>query len=83
MRYANGTAVEVGDRVSLGDDPDGEVVLLVDTGKQSPRCPHIKWRGHLKRGVMIHFPLYGLIHYQSPVVADVQLLGRAAGLSST
>lgn len=79
MNYATGEAVRLGDRVSLGQDSGGEVVFIIDTGEYSLDYPETQWGGHLKQGVMIHFPLYGLIHYETSIEPDVQLIARING----
>ena len=76
MKYATGEAVKLGDRVSLGKDSSGVVVFIIDTGEYSPSYPETQWGGYLKKGVMIHFPLYGLIHYEE-LEPDVQLIAHA------
>ena len=78
MNYASGEVVKLGDRVSLGQDSGGEVVFIIDTGEYSLEYPETRWGGHLKKGVMIHFPLYGLIHYEVEVEPDVALIERAS-----
>jgi hypothetical protein len=77
MKYATGEAVKLGDKVSLGQDSGGEVVFIIDTGEYSPDYPKSRWGNHLKKGVMIHFPLYGLIHYEEELEPDVKLIARA------
>jgi hypothetical protein len=74
MQYADGQEVRLGDRVKLGKDDSGIVVALIDTGEYSAEHPEAQW-SYLKRGVMIEFPLYGLIHYEIPE-PDLQLLNR-------
>jgi hypothetical protein len=78
MNYATGEVVKLGDRVGLGQDSGGEVVFIIDTREYSLDYPESRWGGHLKKGVMIHFPLYGLIHYEETVEPDVQLIARGA-----
>lgn len=62
MQYANGEAVKLGDKVRLGQDSGGVVVVLIDTGEYAPSYPKSEWE-YLKTGVMINFPTLGLIHY--------------------
>ena len=76
MNYATGEAVKLGDRVSLGQDSGGVVVFIIDAGEYSPDYPESQWGGYLKKGVMIHFPMYGLIHYEEAIEPDVKLLAR-------
>jgi hypothetical protein len=75
MKYADGQEVRLGDRVKLGQDDGGAVVASIDTGEYSAEHPESQW-SYLKKGVMIQFPTYGLIHYENPEL-DLQLIGRA------
>jgi hypothetical protein len=75
MKYADGQDVKLGDRVRLGHDDGGVVVASIDTGDYSNEHPEAQW-GYLKKGVMINFPLYGLIHYEESE-PDLQLIERA------
>ena len=77
MNYATGEVVILGDRVSLGQDSGGEVVFIIDTAEYSAGYPEAEW-SYLKKGVMIHFPLYGLIHYEEAVEPDVKLIARGS-----
>ena len=81
MNYATGEDVKLGDRVSLGSDSGGVVVFIIDTGEYSLDYPESRWEGHLKKGVMIHFPLYGLIHYEEAVEPDVKFIARGAAIT--
>lgn len=72
MKYAGGQTVAVGDRVRLGKDSVGEVVCILDSGGYSDAYPESEW-GYLKEGVLINFPLLGLIHYPE-IEPDVRLL---------
>jgi len=74
MKYADGQEVKLGDRVKLGQDEGGVVVCSIDTGEYTDECPEDQW-SYLKKGVMIKFPLYGLIHYEE-AEPDLQLLSR-------
>lgn len=76
MNYASGEKVMLGDRVGLGSDFSGIVVIDFDAGEYSPDYPEDRWGGFLKKGVMINFPLYGLIHYEETLEPDVRLIGR-------
>jgi len=75
MRYPDGQEVRLGDRVKLGQDDGGIVVASIDTGEYSSEHPEAQW-GYLKKGVMIDFPQYGLIHYEEPE-PDLQFIARA------
>jgi hypothetical protein len=44
-------------------------------GEYSAEHPQAQW-GCLKKGVVVNFPKYGLIHYEEPE-PDLQLIGRA------
>ncbi len=74
MKYPDGRKVRLGDRVRLGSDDSGVVVASMDTGEYSVDHPEAQW-GYLRKGVIIEFPLYGLIHYESPE-PDLQLIER-------
>ncbi|MEK7762350.1 MAG: hypothetical protein AAB433_12270 [Nitrospirota bacterium] len=75
MKYKDGQDVRLGDRVTLGKDEEGVVVCSIETGEYSSDYPEAQW-GYLKKGIMINFPLYGLIHYEEPE-ADLHLIARA------
>jgi hypothetical protein len=75
LKYADGRDIRVGDRVKLGSDEGGVVVCSIDTGKYTPEFPEAQW-GYLKKGVMITFPQYGLIHY-GEIDPDLSFLRRA------
>ena len=75
MKYPDGQEVRLGDRVKLGKDEGGIVVASMDTDEYSDEDPKEQW-GYLKKGVMIKFPLYGLIHYVEPE-HDLELISRA------
>lgn len=74
MKYYDGQEVKLGDKVKLGQDDGGVVVCSIDTAEYSIDYPKEQW-GYLKKGVMISFPTYGLIHYEEPE-ADLQLISR-------
>ena len=78
MKYADGQEVRVGDRVKLGADDGGVVVCSIDTGDYTDAHPEAQW-GYLKKGVMIQFPIHGLIHYVEPE-PDLVLIERATTL---
>jgi hypothetical protein len=75
MKYSDGQDVRLSDRVELADDAAGVVVCSIDTGDYSEEHPESAW-SYLKRGVMVSFPQYGLIHYEEPE-SDLQLVERA------
>ncbi|MES2538888.1 MAG: hypothetical protein V4632_23765 [Pseudomonadota bacterium] len=75
MKYSDGREVKLGDKVKLGEDSGGVVVCSIDTGEYSDDHPESAW-GYLKKGVMISFPKYGLIHYEKPE-DDLELIARA------
>lgn len=60
LKYADGQEVRLGDRVKLGQDDGGVVVASIDTNEYSGKHSEAQW-GYLKKGVMIEFPLHGLI----------------------
>lgn len=82
MKYADGQDVKLGDKVRLGKDSGGVVVFIIDTGEYSPDYPEAEWKGNLKKGVMVRFPLYGLIHYETEVESDVELIARSTASSA-
>ncbi len=75
MKYFDGQEVFIGDRVRLGDDDGGIVVCSIDRGEYSDEHPREKW-SYLGKGVMIEFPLFGLIHYEEPE-EDLVLISRS------
>jgi hypothetical protein len=75
MKYADGKEAKLGDRVKLGQDEGGVVVASIDTGEYSYEHSEDQWR-HLKKGEVVAFPLYGLIHYEEPE-PDLQLITHA------
>jgi hypothetical protein len=76
VKYPDGQEVKMGDKVRLGQDRGGVVVCSIDAGEYSSAFPHGEW-AHLKRGVLINFPTFGLIHYEEPE-ADLELIERAS-----
>lgn len=74
MNYATGGPVQLGDNVSLGGDSAGEVVCVMDLGEYSAAYPEAEW-SYLKKGVLISFPAYGLIHY-AETEPDLKLVAR-------
>lgn len=75
MKYSSGQEVKLGDKVKLGDDSGGVVVFSIDTDEYAPEYPKAQW-DYLKRGVMVDFPKYGLIHYEE-AEEDLELIERA------
>jgi hypothetical protein len=74
MKYFDGQEVRLEDRVKLGEDHNGTVVCIIDTDEYTTEHPKSAW-SYLKKGLMVEFPKYGLIHYDEPE-EDLQLLGR-------
>jgi len=77
MKYPDGQDVMLGDKVRLGDDDGGVVVCSIDAGEYSAEAPEEQW-SYLKKGVMIKFPKFGLIHYDKPE-PDLALIARGVG----
>ncbi|MBR0968507.1 hypothetical protein JQ554_30515 [Bradyrhizobium diazoefficiens] len=76
MKYSGGQDVRLGDRVRLGDDDGGVVVCSIDTDEYSAAAPKAEW-SYLKKGVVIKFPKFGLIHYEQ-AEPDLVLIARGA-----
>lgn len=76
MKYSDGQEARMGDKVKLGEDEGGIVVCSIDTGEYSDDYPEAQW-SYLKKGIMVDFPRYGLIHYEE-TEPDLLLIGRAA-----
>jgi hypothetical protein len=76
MRYPDGQSICLGDKVSIGEDSEGTVVCSIDTNEYSDEYPKAEW-GYLNRGVLIRFPLRGLIHYEEEPDSDIILIERA------
>lgn len=74
MNYSDGQEVILGDKVRLGDDEGGIVVCSIDRNEYTTKNPKEKW-GYLKKGVVIEFPMFGLIHYEEPE-EDLELICR-------
>ena len=83
MNYATGVSVKLGDRVSLGSDSEGVVVVVFDNDEYSPSYPKDEWGIYLRKGVMIEFPLYGLIHYEESIEPDVNFIARGTAPGQT
>ena len=73
-KYADGQEVKLGDRVRLGADDQGVVVALVEKAEFGTGHPRDQW-AYLKSGILVEFPSYGLIHYESPE-PDLSLVER-------
>jgi hypothetical protein len=80
VKYADGQDVMLGDKVRLGDDDGGVVVCSIDAGEYSHEAAKDEW-SYLKRGVLIRFPKFGLIHYEEGE-PDLALIERGAGHGS-
>lgn len=76
MKYPDGQSIYLGDKVRIGEDSAGIVVCSIDTDEYSDEYPKSEW-GSLNRGVLIKFPLYGLIHYEEEPDSDLVLIERA------
>lgn len=74
MKYADGQEVMLGDKVSLGGDSGGVVVGIISSGQFADGFPATEWL-YLKRGILVQFPRFGLIHYET-VEPDVALVSR-------
>jgi hypothetical protein len=74
MNYADGKEARLGDRVTLGDGAEGAVVASIDTDEYAIGHPKSQW-AYLKRGIMVDFPKYGLIHYED-AEPDLRLVER-------
>lgn len=75
MKYQNGQAAQVGDRVKIGLHDQGIVVCSIDSGEGTPEYPISQW-SYLKIGVMILTSKGALIHYSEPD-EDLELIQRA------
>ena len=76
MKYVDGQEAKLGDKVRLSDGADGVIVCSIDTDEYSPAYPKAQW-DYLKRGVMVSFEKYGVIHYEQPE-PGMELIARAA-----
>lgn len=76
MKYPDGKEVKLGDKVRLGEDDGGVVVCSIDRDEYSAKNTKAVW-GYLKKGVIIEFPSYGIIHFVEPD-EDLQLIARAS-----
>lgn len=75
MKYPDGQEVRLGDRIGLGDDREGVVVCSIDTDEYSDAHTREQW-AYLKKGVVIEFTSFGLIHYET-AEDDLELIRRA------
>ena len=73
----NGAIEDVDPAFSGGNDRGGVVVCSIDTEEYTEKHSREQW-SYLKKGVMIEFQLWGLIHYDEPE-EDLQLIERASG----
>ena len=64
MKYFDGVEIQVGDLVENSEGDQGTVVCSLDTNQYSVDYTRENW-GYLKRGVLVNFPKFGLIHYES------------------
>lgn len=64
MKYSDGVEIQVGDLVENSEGDQGNVVCSFDTNQYSVDYTRENW-GYLKRGVLVNFPKFGLIHYES------------------
>lgn len=62
MKYSNGEAVLLGDKVDLGGGMAGIIVAVIDDGKFSNGYPASEW-SYLAIGALVESPEGGLIHY--------------------
>ena len=76
MKYPDGQSIQLGDKVRIGEDSGVIVVCSIDTNEYSEEYPKAEWAS-LNRGVLITFPLYGLIHYEEEPDGDLVLIARA------
>ena len=58
----------------LGSD-DGVVVFSIDSDEYADKFPKVEWE-YLERGIMVDFPMLGLVHIEEYDPALI-LLGRA------
>ena len=64
MKYSDGEEIQVGDLVENSEGDQGTVVCSFDTNQYSLDYTRENW-GYLKRGVLVNFQSFGLIHYES------------------
>jgi hypothetical protein len=75
MKYTDGKQASLGDKVRLSDGAEGVVVCSIDTNEYSSAYPKEQW-DYLKRGVVVNFEKYGLIHYEE-AEPGLELVGRS------
>lgn len=81
MNYADGNEARLGDHVQMGDDKSGIVVCDLDRGEFSPEHPIEQW-GYLRKGCMVEFGNFGVIHFpQTDPDNDLVLIRRANDLA--
>ena len=56
------------------------MVCVLDARGYSAAYPEAQW-GYLKNGVLIYFPVHGLIHYEVAVEPGVEFIARGAARS--
>lgn len=81
MKYPSGQEVRLGDHVKLGEDDSGIVVASIDLDEYSSEHPKAQW-GYLKKGVMIKFSKFGLIHYEQ-AEPGLELVARGEAPTSS
>lgn len=74
MKYQSGEDAKVGDKVRLSDGVEGVVVCSIDADEYTSDYPKTQW-SYLKRGILIDFEKYGLIHYEMPD-PEIELIGH-------
>lgn len=74
MKYSSGQEIRLGDKVKLGNDSGGVVVAVLERQEFEPGYSAADW-AYLQRGVLVAFPLHGLIHYEEPE-SGLELVAR-------
>ncbi len=74
MKYLDGRAVIIGDEVALGGGHTGTVVCSIDDKRGTSGFPIDDW-AYLGRGILIHSPQLGTLHFPE-ADADLVLLKR-------
>lgn len=64
MRYHDGQIARLGDEVDLAGNA-GKAVCSIDTDEYSDAYKKEHW-SYLRKGVVIEFEAFGLIHYELP-----------------
>jgi len=75
MRYKNGSAVRLGDRVRLSNGDEGTVVFSIDTDEYSPDFPKAEW-SYLSKGVMVRTTQGALVHFEGDEVVSLLAEGK-------